>query len=569
MNTSTTMMYEWDQTPWRKLERSVFKLQTRIYRASCRGDVKAVHRLQRLLVKSKSAALLAVRRVTQDNQGKKTAGIDGLASLTKREKLDLARNVKSAPLVPKAQPVRRVWIPKPGSNEKRPLGIPVMEDRARQALTKLALEPEWEAKFEPNSYGFRPGRSCHDAAEAIFDQIRNVPKYVLDADIAKCFDRINHQALLTKLGTFPALRRAVKAWLKAGVMDGGELFPTEMGAPQGGVLSPLLANVALHGLATAIENAFPHHKRLPPNGRLTKWKPGVIRYADDFVVLHRDLGVIKRVQETAAEWLQGMGLEMKPSKTRITHTLEPVEGPVGFDFLGFHFRQYTRGKNRCVHGTHGDPVGFTPSIRPSSESQKRFLGKIREIVRGNRALPQTALIGLLNPVIRGWGNYFSTVVSQEVFDKMDMLIYRKLWAWAQRRHSNKGRRWVASKYWLLGTRGWTFGADEKTTLTKLSRIPIRRHTKVAGQRSPFDGDAVYWSTRMGTHPLTPPIVARLLKKQQGLCANCGLYFKLGDLMALAIRGRDQGSPLRPTGLIHRHCQDKARRVVCNDNTPSC
>ena len=238
MSTSATMMYEWDRTPWQKLERSVFKLQKRIYRASSRGDVKAVHRLQRLLIKSEGAALLAVRRVTQDNKGKRTAGIDGLASLKKKQKLDLARTVKGNPLPAKAKPVRRVWIPKPGKNEERPLGIPVMEDRARQALAKLALEPEWEAKFEPNSYGFRPGRSCHDAVEAIFDYIRNVPKYVLDADIAQCFDRINHSALLKKLETFSMLRRAVRAWLKAGVMDGGHLFPTSEGAPQGGVVTP-------------------------------------------------------------------------------------------------------------------------------------------------------------------------------------------------------------------------------------------------------------------------------------------------------------------------------------------
>ena len=254
MSTSETMMYEWDQTPWRKLERSVFKLQKRIYRASSRGDVKAVHRLQRLLIKSKGAALLSVRRVTQDNRGKKTAGVDGLASLSRRQKLHLARRVKSDPMIAKAKPVRRVWIPKPGKDEKRPLGIPVMEDRARQALAKMVLEPEWEAKFEPHSYGFRPGRSCHDAVEAIFDQMRNVPKYVLDADIAKCFDRINHKALLKNLHTFAALRRAVRAWLKAGVMDEGTLFQTSEGAPQGGVISPLLANVALHGLATAIED---------------------------------------------------------------------------------------------------------------------------------------------------------------------------------------------------------------------------------------------------------------------------------------------------------------------------
>jgi len=260
MSTPTAVMYEWDIVPWRKFEVAVFKLQKRIYQASRRGDVKAVHKLQRLLMKSRSAVFLAVYRVTQENRGKHTAGIDGLASLTDLQKMQLAEEILNSPMQPTASPLHRVWIPKPGKDEKRPLGIPVMEDRARQALVKLALEPEWEAKFEPNSYGFRPGRSCHDAIEAIYRNIRLVPKYVLDADIAKCFDRIDHEALLEKLGTFPSLRRVVKAWLKAGVLDGEEMFPTSEGTPQGGVVSPLLANIALHGLETVVREAFPRHK---------------------------------------------------------------------------------------------------------------------------------------------------------------------------------------------------------------------------------------------------------------------------------------------------------------------
>jgi RNA-directed DNA polymerase len=191
--------------------------------------------LQRLLLRSTSAKLLAVRRVTQDNQGKKTPGVDGVAALEPEERCLLVQDLS---LGRPAQPVRRVWIPKPGTEEKRPLGIPTLSDRAAQALVKLALEPQWEARFEPNSYGFRPGRSCHDALEAIFGAIKHKAKYVLDADIAKCFDRIDHQALLTKIDTFPLLRRVIGGWLKAGVLDGGQLFPTAAGTPQGGVLTP-------------------------------------------------------------------------------------------------------------------------------------------------------------------------------------------------------------------------------------------------------------------------------------------------------------------------------------------
>jgi RNA-directed DNA polymerase len=316
MNTAKQPMYEWNALPWKSIERQVFKLQKRIHQASLRGDVKTVHKLQRLLMNSWSAKCLAVRRVTQDNKGKRTAGVDGVASLTPAQRLALVRTMNADQ---KARPLRRVWIPKPGSSEKRPLGIPAMADRALQALVKLALEPEWEAKFEPNSYGFRPGRSAHDAIEAIFLSIRYKPKFVLDADIAKCFDRINHEALLDRLGTYPQLRRLIKAWLKAGVMEGETLFPTEEGTPQGGVISPLLANIALHGFETAITTAFPKEVegKRGPEGKRNRigWQPRVIRYADDFVILHRDLGVILEAKRMATEWLKGMGLELKDRKS--------------------------------------------------------------------------------------------------------------------------------------------------------------------------------------------------------------------------------------------------------------
>src|SRR5919199_2957557 len=251
-------MVEWRHIDWQKLEKRVFKLQKRIYRASSRGDVRAVRRLQKTLMRSWSAKCLAVRRVTQDNQGKKTAGVDAIKSLSAVQRLKLVKNLK---LSRKAKPTRRVWIPKPGTEEKRPLGIPTMTDRALQALVKQALEPEWEALFEPNSYGFRPGRSCHDAIGAIFISIRQKAKYVLDADIAKCFDCIDHKALLNKINTFPTIRRQVRAWLQAGVMDGKELFPTSEGTPQGGVISPLLANIALHGIENQINQIFPELRK--------------------------------------------------------------------------------------------------------------------------------------------------------------------------------------------------------------------------------------------------------------------------------------------------------------------
>jgi len=553
MSTSIKTMYKWNDIPWRKLQRNVFKLQNRIYQASCRGETQAVHKLQRLLLKSKSAVFLAVRRVAQENKGKKTAGIDGLASLNAKEKLNLALKILESPIIPKAKSLRRIWIPKPGKNEKRPLGIPVMEDRARQALVKMALEPEWEAKFEPHSYGFRPGRSCHDAVEAIHRYTRATSKYVLDADISKCFDRINHEALLEKLGTFPLLRRMIKAWLKAGAFDGGELFPVLEGTPQGGVISPLLANIALHGLETAIQEPFQKYKMVSESKRGVQWKPQVVRYADDFVIIHRDLDALKRAKQVAEEWLKGMGLEMKPSKTRITHTLKEFDGTIGFDFLGFHFRQYPRGKNRSTRDAHGNPVGFVAFVKPSKESQKRLLRKTREIIRSNRNVAQAGLIALLNPVIRGWGNYYSTVVSKDIFSKMDRLIFKQLWNWAKRRHPNKRGRWVAKKYWQQGKHGWKFGKTGQITLHRLSDIPIWRHTQVQKHRSPYDGDVFYWSSRLGKHPLVPKSFAALIKFQKGYCPKCGLFFKPGDSVTMVRTAIDDTGKPGKARLVHQHC----------------
>lgn len=305
---SNNSKVEWKTVNWRKAEFAVFKLQKRIYRASQRGDVKLVRRLQKTMVKSWYARLLAVRRVTQENKGKNTAGVDGIKSLSPEQRLKLTENLK---LDGKSKPTRRVWIPKPGGKEKRPLGIPTLKDRAKQALLKMALEPEWEARFEPNSFGFRPGRSCHDAMEAIRKAICQKPKFVLDADIAKCFDRINHEKLIGKINTFPIFKRQIKAWLKAGVIDFSQWSErkgyneTSEGTPQGGVISPLLANIALHGMEQHIAQIFPSAK----DNTLRNWRklygkrlsaPTVIRYADDFVILCEDLSIVQRCQEAMA-----------------------------------------------------------------------------------------------------------------------------------------------------------------------------------------------------------------------------------------------------------------------------
>jgi RNA-directed DNA polymerase len=550
MDTADKPMDEWNDLPWQRIQRQVFKLQKRIYQASDRGDTKTVHRLQRLLTKSWSARCLAVRKVTQDNQGKKTAGVDGVKELTPQQRRHLAQTLR---LQPKAHPVRRVWIPKPGSDEKRPLGIPTMRDRAAQALLKLALEPEWEAKFEPNSYGFRPGRSVHDAIEAIFGAVCRKARYVLDADIAKCFDHIDHQALLAKLHTFPTFRRAVKAWLKAGVMEGPELFPTIAGTPQGGVISPLLANIALHGLEDAVA------KSVPSRHFHVRWTPILVRYADDFVVLHEDLAVIERVRQVIAAWLAEMGLELKPSKTHITHTLHPHEGAVGFDFLGFNVRQHLVGKAHSSKATNGRLLGFVTLITPSREATQHHAAALTEVIRRHRQAPQAALIDHLNPVIRGWTAYYSTVTAKRHFGRMAMVTYLKLRRWAKRRHPKKSWRWVVRTYWRRETGTWAFAPKDGPRLFVHDRRPIRRHAKVAGTRSPYDGDWVYWATRLGRHPTLSRRVATLLRWQHGKCARCGLYFTVGDLpetdhiIPTSLGGKDGYLNWQ---LVHRHCHDE-------------
>lgn len=532
--------YKWKALPWKKFQRAVFKLQKRIYKAASRGHVTKVRQLQRLLRTSIAAKFLAVRWVTQDNRGKKTAGVDGVKSLKPKERIELTEKLR---LDLKPHPVRRVWIPKQDKKEKRPLGIPVMQDRAAQALAKMVLEPEWEAYFEPNSYGFRPGRSAHDAIESIFKAFHRKPKYVLDADIEKCFDRIDHQVLLKKLKISGMMYKAVRGWLKAGVIDAGQMLGTEEGTPQGGVISPLLANIALHGLEEAIARRWPNPAT----------RPKIVRYADDVVILHVKLTVIEECQILVNAWLAKIGLQLHPAKTRITHTLLSVDGgAVGFDFLGANFRQHRVGR------THSN-TGYKTIISPSKKSQKKHAQRMKREVRKMRGISQTALIATLNPITRGWCNYFSPLVSKRVFGLMDNQMFKRLWNWAKRRHRNKGKVFIATKYWRLETEQWTFGVRDGPTLFKHSATPIRRHTKVRDIRSPYDGDWLYWATRMGKDPLLPKRIAELLKKQKGKCAECGHYFLPGDIiendhiLAKVLGGKSRRNNRQ---LLHGHCHDR-------------
>jgi RNA-directed DNA polymerase len=442
----------------------------------------------------------------------------------------------------------------------RPLGIPVMLDRAHQALVKLALEPQWEARFEPNSYGFRPGRSCHDAIEAIFIGVKQEPKFVFDADIKGCFDNISHEALLHKLDAIPTIRRAVKAWLQAGVMKGLDFTPTPAGTPQGGVISPLLANIALHGLEDAVTGCYHHYryyeKRAKNGKRMSyRFQPILVRYADDFVVLYPTMEGMEVIQHTVEQFLADMGLHLNPKKTRIVHTLDHHNGEPGFDFLGFNIRQYRVGKTHGMKPDGKTPQGFKTLIRPSKDAIRRHIAALRDIIRKHRTAKQDVLIYALNPVITGWTRYYRTGTSTETFRTCEYILYRMLRRWAERRHLTKSKHWVSKRYWRNVGNKWRFG-DNRVYIWLHPDTHIQRHYKVRGTASPYDGNLVYWTRRLKQHPLNRTAESQLLQRQRGRCVECRLHFQDGDLWEVDHIDPRGGERITNKQLLHRHCHDR-------------
>jgi len=534
---------DWNSVNWRKANRHVRNLRQRIFRASQTGDWNKVRSLQKLMLRSYSNTLTSVRRVTQINQGRSTPGVDKLTVKTPEGRGRLVDHLMT--FQPwQAKPVKRVYIPK-ANNKLRPLGIPTVIDRCLQARVKNALEPRWEAQFEASSYGFRPGRGCHDAISKIYLLTcpHKTKKWVVDADIKGAFDNIDHEFLLKTIGLVPG-RELIKQWLKAGYMDKNVFHDTERGTPQGGVISPLLANIALHGMEEAL--GVKHNNK----GEIRS-KRAVVRYADDFVVLCESREDAEKAIEDLKEWLGERGLKLSEEKTRIVHLTE------GFDFLGYNVRHYKDHRTR---------TGYKLLIKPSKDAVQRIRDKLRREWLQHKGKPVAVIIKNLTPIIRGWANYHRVVVASRTFQLLDNWMYWREVRYVNFNHSNKPKKWKRNRYWgrLNKNRNdnWAFG-DKRTGsyLLKFIWIKVERHVMVKGRSSPDDPSLRnYWKEREKTKVKNlSPSRRKLAENQDGICNICGESLINGEeIQKDHITPRDQGGEDNDDNaqLLHLYCHQQ-------------
>lgn len=530
-----TTASNWTDIDWTRCEATVRRLQARIVKAEKEGRHNKVRSLQWLLTRSFAARALAVRRVTR-NKGRRTPGIDRVRWESPKAKFQAVLSLQLRGYKP--APLRRIHIPK-SNGKTRPLGIPVMKDRAMQALFLMALDPIAEIRADLNSYGFRPRRCTHDAVKQLWSLLarKDSPQYILEADIKGCFDNISHDWLI---GNIPTKSSLLKGWLKAGYMEKGRVYPTKSGSPQGGIISPTIANMTLNGLETVIRNlrrSFPR-----------QWI-NVVRYADDFVVTATRKETLEEVVKPVIEnFLAERGLSLSKEKTRISHIHN------GFDFLGQNFRKY---KNKLI-------------VSPSKNNLKNFLRKVRTTIKRNKTLPQWALIKLLNPMIRGWAYYHSGVSASQDYNRVDAEIWKALWKWAKRRHPMKSRRWLKDRYFpRIGNRKWNFSCrmKDKTQLTlfRASTVKIRRHIKIRSQANPYDPQWEQYFAQFTLWKLFKPgrgwnKIKSILKRQNEICPRCfdpildWKNMELSRLIPMSKGGKDNVTNLI---LKHRECSKRS------------
>ena len=481
---------DWNSVNWDRVEKYVDKQQKRIYKAEVENRHRDVRNIQRRLTRSKAVILLAVRRVTNINKGRKTAGIDGFRALSDKAKGKLVEELLKGDIYKhKPKPTLRKYIPKK-NGKKRALGIPTIKDRIYQEITRMILEPQAEANFEPISYGFRPKRGVFDAIGRIHNNIaKNNWCWVYEGDFRACFDNLSHEFILKKIKGFP-LYNLVERFLKAGYVDNNVFNKTDRGTPQGGLLSPLLANIALTGLEEYLNITYREQSYTNKNGEkkityVTTGKYRVVRYADDFVIFAKTREDIEKIPNILEPYLEERGLELAEEKTNITHTHD------GFNFLGFNCRLYkTDEKYKCL-------------IKPSKDSIKKTKEKINYIFEISKGDNVDTLIDRLNPVINGIGYFWRIVVAKKTFNHIDFHIWNKTKRFLKRLHPHKSWKWIINKYFPLYDDGkhhnkWILtGPNDKNRLNKMAYIPIRRWNMIKYNYSPYDASKKeYFKNRM-------------------------------------------------------------------------